>query len=294
MKVWPQMQSILLSLFVLFACCVLPGPASADMRIFELQHRPVAELAEIVRTLLSDEAKVAAYQNTLVVNASSAELQEVARLVATYDRAKQMLRVTIEQGKSSSDAKRDMSASGRVQKGDTRIVLGRSGERLAGRDPFIKINPGNNHLNIRASDNSYRENRQVSQFVSVLEGEPALISVGRAVPFTSQMLSYCRRHPEFIETISYQNVDTGFEVLPEMVNGMVDLEIRPFMAFLDSSNPQQIVFHELSTKVRIPAGTWYELGGHMQTQDSLSREILGAGKGDAENAASMRVRVEPQ
>lgn len=294
MMVWPQMQSILLSLVVLFACSVFPDSVSADMRIFELQHRPVGELAEIVRTLLSEEAKVAAYQNTLVVNASPAELQEVARLVATYDRAKQMLRVTIEQGKSSLDAKSDIGVSGKIQDGDTRIVLGRSGERLTGSDSLIKINSSNNHLNIRASDNSYRESRQVSQFVSVLEGEPALISVGRAVPFTSQMLSYCRRHPEFIETISYQNVDTGFEILPVMYNDMVDLEIRPFMAFLDSRNPQQIVFHELSTKVRIPAGAWYELGGHMQTQDSLSREILGAGKGNAENDSSIRVRVEPQ
>ena len=77
-----------------------------------------------------------------------------------------------------------------------------------------------------------------------------------------------------------------------MSNGMVELEIRPLMAFLDSRNPQQNIFHNLSIKVRIAAGAWYELGGHIQTQNGLSREILGGGKGGAENASLIRLRVE--
>ena len=64
---------------------------------------------------------------TLVVNASAGELQEISRLVASYDRAKQMLRVTIEQGKSLSDYKSQASTSRRVQNGNTGIVFGGEG-----------------------------------------------------------------------------------------------------------------------------------------------------------------------
>ncbi|TNF47445.1 MAG: hypothetical protein EP304_07690 [Deltaproteobacteria bacterium] len=281
-------------LFVLFSWGLFPASVSAEMHIFELQHRPVGELAEIVRNLLGEEARVAAYRNTLVVNASPSALDEVARLVDSYDRSKQMLRVTIEQGKTFSGHERGVSASGRLQKDDSRVVFSPSGNKTLQGGSKIIVDSGQNRLKVRGTDSRYRESRQVSQFVSVLEGEPALVSVGRAVPFTSQMLTYCRQHPDFIATTSYENVDTGFEVRPTLYNGMVEMEVRPFMAFLDRDNPQQIVFHELGTKVNVPVGAWYELGGHVQAQNGLSREILGAGRGTSQNGSSVRVKVETQ
>ena len=280
--------------FVLFTCGLFPASVSAEMRLFELQHRPVGELAEMVRSLLGEEARIAAYRNTLAVNATPSALDEVARLVASYDRSKQMLRVTIEQGKTFSENERAVSASGRLKNDDNRVVFGSPGRNSLEDGSTIIIDSGQNRLKARGTDSRFRESRQVSQFVSVLEGEPALVSVGRAVPFSSQMLTYCRQHPGFVATTSYENVDTGFEVLPTLYNGMVEMEVRPFMAFLDRDNPQQIVFHELATKVNIPVGTWFELGGHVQTQDGLSREILGAGRGSAQNGSSVRVKVETQ
>lgn len=269
-------------------------PASAEMRIFELQHRPVAKLAEMVRSLLGEEAKVAAYRNTLAVNATPAVLDEVARLVASYDRARQMLRITVEQGKTSLVREHGVSVSGRLQEDGTRVVFGPSGQATQGNNSSVFIGPDRNQLNVRGRSDSERDSRQFSQFISVLEGEPALIRVGRAVPFTSQMLSYCRRHPRFVATTTYEHVDTGFEVLPEVYQDMVELDVRPFMAFLDPHNPQQIIFHELGTKVTIPFDAWYDLGGHGQLQDGLSREILGGGKGSTKTASSVRIKVESQ
>ena len=289
-----RLQLFLALFIVLFAWGVFPEQASAEMRLFELQHRPVGELAEMVRSLLGEEARVATDRNTLVVNASPSALDEVARLVDSYDRSKQMLRVTIEQGKTLSGHERGVSTSGRLQNDDSRIVIGPSGKKSPEGGSTIIVDSGQNRLKLRGTDSRYRESRQVSQFVSVLEGEPALVSVGRAVPFTSQMLTYWRQHPGFIATTSYENVDTGFEVLPTLYNGMVEIEVRPFMASLDRDNPQQIVFHELATKINIPVGAWYELGGHMQAQDDLSREILGAGRGSMQNGSSVRLKVETE
>lgn len=289
-----RLTSIMCMLYVLLGFVLSPATASAEMRIFELQHRPVGELAETVRALVSEDAKVASYRNSLVVNASPVELQEIARLVEAYDRAQKMLRVTVEQGKSMKEHNRDLSASGRIKGDDGNIVFKSTGREPSPWDSTIWARDGQSRLKVKTSDSSYRESRSASQFITVMEGEPARISVGRSVPFTSEMLRYCQRHPAFVETISYENVDTGFEVLPEIHNSMVNLSIRPFMAFLDPRNPQQIVFNDLSTVVRIPAGTWYELGGHMQVQDGLSREILGRGVGGSENSSSIRVRVDTQ
>ena len=295
MMMAPQRLQLLVTLIsLLFSCWVIATPASAEMRIFELQHRPVAELAEMVRNLLGEGARVAAYHNSLAVNAPPAALDEVARLVASYDRAGQMLRIIIEQGKTSSGHESELSASGRLQKDRNKLVFGPSKQDLPGHHTSVLIGSGQNRLKVRGENRSQRDSRQVRQFVSVLEGEPALISVGRAVPFTSRLLTYCRQHPGFIETTSYEHVDTGFEVLPQVYHDKVALEVSPFMAFLDPDHPQQIIFHELGTKVTIPFDTWYELGGHGHLEDGLSGEILGGSRDSDQTGSSIRVKVEAQ
>ena len=284
-------KRLVLTILMLLACIVFSGQVRAEMRVFELQHRSAGELAEMVREFVDDDAKVAAHRNTLVINASPAELAEIASLVASYDRAQRMLRVTVKQGSHLDDQNRELNTSGRLRSGSVAVDLNNPGRGDGG---SIFITSGGNRINVQAQDYRRQEDRNVSQFITVIEGYPATITVGKAVPFTSQMRTYCRQHPAFVETIDYQNVDTGFEVLPEVYGETVQLEIRPFMAFLDSQNSNQIIFHELATKVRLPLGTWYDLGGQMSTQDGLSREILGAGRHSSGSGNSIRVRVDPE
>lgn len=272
-------------------CGVFCTQASAAIQVFELQHQPAGELAEMVRGLLGPQARVAAHENTLVVNASAAELAEIAKLVESYDRTRRMLRVTVEQGRADKTSKRDINASGRISHGQVTVGAGDQGRT---EKPFLRVDSGRDQVSVRVQDDSLRANRQVSQFISVMEGAPARISVGRAVPFTSQLRSYCRRHPDFVETTAYQNVDTGFEVLPRLYGDMVQLDIRPFLAFLDERNPHQIVFQEASSQVRIPVGAWYDLGGQIGAQAGLNREILGMGSESVETRNLIRLRVDPQ
>ncbi len=276
---------------IVFLGMVLPAMATADMRIFELQHRSSAELADIIRQLVSEDAKVAAHRNTLVVNASPAELDDVARLVASYDRQLQMLRITVEQGGRMTSSGRDISASGRLQSGSAQIDV----QRHSGpTDSSVMVGTGNGQLLLSGRDERSLEQRHASQFMSVQEGSPASIRVGRAVPFTSQLRYYSRRHPHFVATVDYKDVDTGFVVLPEVQGGMVHLEIRPFMTFLDSKNPNRIVFRDLSSHVSVPLGSWLDLGGHLSSSNGLGREILGVGTEAGADTHRVRIRVDLQ
>ena len=280
-------MAILLSL----TCFVFAPQVYAEMRVFELQHRQAGELAEIVRELVDDGVRVAAHRNTLVVNASPAELAQIVSLVSSYDRAQSMLRVTIDQGSLLDDRRREISTSGRLHGGSVAVDLNGPDHGDSG---SIYITSGRNQINLQAQDSRRLENRKVSQFLTVMEGYPARISVGKSVPFTSLMRTHCRQHQAYVETIDYHNVDTGFEVLPKVFGSVVQLEISPFMAFLDTQNPNQIVFHELTTKVRVPFGTWYDLSGQMSTQDGLSREILGGGRHSSNRSNFIRVRIDAE
>lgn len=277
-------------ILVLFVSLVPTDDAAAEMRIFELQHQSAQELAEIVRPLFGESVKITSHKNTLVVNASPSELADVAKVVASYDRPLKMLRVTVEQASLLKGKRQEVNASGRYK--DDSLTVGFS-NRVTGENSSIQIQDDRGQLRIGAQDKDREERRVVSQFLTIVEGSPARISVGRAVPFTAEMRTYCQRHPLFVETVEYHHVDTGFEVLPELFENLVELEIRPFMAFLDQKRPNRIVFQELATQVRIPLGVWYELGGYMKAQDGLSREIMAAGSRSKEGDGSVRIRVDP-
>ncbi len=278
--------------YALACCCslLLSLPAAAEMQIFELQHRSAVELAEIVRGVVSANAKVAAHRNTLVVRTDPAELAEVARLVADYDRAQSMLRITVDQGARTDSQGQDVGAAVLVR--DDSVKVGIGSPRKPG-DDYVSVNSGDARGGMHGQEGRVIESRQASQSIAVLEGFPASIRVGRAVPFTSELRYYWNRHPHYVAATEYVNVDTGFEVIPQIQGEMVQLEIRPFMTFLDSDDSQQIVFHELSTRVRIPLGAWYDLGGQQSSLSGLAREILRTGSRADNSGNTIRVRVDP-
>ncbi len=108
------------------------------------------------------------------------------------------------------------------------------------------------------------------------------------------MRYYSRQHPHFVATVDYKDVDTGFVVLPEVQGSIVRLEIRPFMTFLDSKNPNRIVFRDLSSHVIVPLGSWFDLGGHLGSGNGLGREIMGAGTESGTDIHRVRIRVDLQ
>jgi|GEM_PF-253643 len=272
-------------------CCslVLSFPVAAEMQIFELQHRSAGELAEIVRNIVSENARIATHQNTLVVRTDPAELAEVARLVADYDRAQSMLRITVDQGAQTNRQGQDAGAALLARNDSVKIDIG--SPRRQG-DNSVFVSTGDASGGIHSQGIEIIENRKISQSVSVLEGYPASISIGRTIPFTSELRYYWNRHPDYVAATEYVNVDTGFEVIPQILGEMVELEIQPFLAFLDTDNPNQIIFHELSTKVRIPLGAWYDLGGQKSSLSGLGREILRTGSRSDNSGNTIRVRVD--
>lgn len=202
-----------------------------------------------------------------------------------------MLRITVEQGVDRLSSGSDLSASGVVRKGPVSIGVN---SRPVPDETSIFITNRDAQVVLSGQADNRKEVRQASQFVTVLDGSSASLSVGRAVPFTSQLRYYSHKHPHFVESVSYQRVDTGFHVTPQLLGDVVEVEIAPFMSFLDQDKPQQIVFHELSTRSRIPVGAWYDLSQQMATHDNLSREVLASGTGANAESRSIRIRIDRQ
>jgi len=273
--------------------CFLAAGAWAETRIFELSYRRAAEVAEIVRSVLGEDAKVTAVDRSLIVNAAPHELSAAAELIKRFDRPPRMLRVIVSQERTQADTGSRLGASGRVSSGAATVVIGRPDAPPRGGAAVI-LGDGGDRLRIAADAGSRRESYSAEQFVVTLEGSPARVSVGKRIPFAEQWLVLARRHARVVESVHYESVDTGFEVQPELYGEMVQLAIRPYMAFQDQVRPYEIQFQELTTRVNVPLGQWFDLGGTMANQDEVSREILGTAKRSGESSGQVRVRVELQ
>lgn len=271
--------------------CLATG-AVAETRIFELNHRHASEVAEAVRTVLGEGARVTAVDRSLVVNAGPRQLAAVAELIGQLDRPPKMLRIYVAQGLAQAGQGAGVDAAGRVSVGSSTVVIGRPDSPQRGGTSIFT--GGENRLRIGAESFSHRESRNVEQFVVTLEGNPARISVGQRLPFTEHWLLLARRHAQLVESVRYESVDTGFEVQPELAGELVQLSIRPYLAFQDPRRPREIRFQELVTRVNVPLGQWFDLAGTMAGRDEVSREILGAGGQGVVETGSVRVRVELQ
>ncbi|NJC88631.1 MAG: hypothetical protein FIB02_08885 [Desulfuromonas sp.] len=286
-----------IQLVLIIICVALASAGFAETRIFDLNHRRAADVAEAVRTVLGDEAKVTAVDRSLVVNASAAELTGVAELISRLDRPARMLRVYVAQDQQDRSQVNSFGGSIEASSGNSTVIIGgRPTAHPPTHGGATVVLGGDHGMMVGSAQTGSRvESRRSEQFLVTLEGSPARISVGRRIPFTEQWLVLTRRHTQIVDSTRYETVDTGFEVVPEFVAGnQVELAIHPFMAFIDPRHDREIRFLELTTRVRIPMGEWFDLGGTMSGKDEVSREILATGsKGQGEDG-HVRIRVELQ
>ncbi len=129
-----------------------------------------------------------------------------------------------------------------------------------------------------------------SEFLTVVDGERAFIRVGQSVPYTQRWVYLTNRYINIQQTVEFQDITTGFAVRPRYIGDQVELEITPRIARLNQSG--FIDFEELSTVVIVTPGEWFDLGGNMQNQDAVSREILSISLGDNRQNSSLKIKVD--
>jgi type II secretory pathway component GspD/PulD (secretin) len=123
-----------------------------------------------------------------------------------------------------------------------------------------------------------------------MDGASAFIRIGQSVPFTQQWAVFSQRYAHVAQTTEFQEITTGFAVTPRYVGDEVEVEVTPRIARLNSGG--RIDFEELSTRVRVKPGQWFDLGGTMQGRDEVSRAIMGSGFNTSSRSTGLMIRVD--
>lgn len=261
--------------FFLLSVCVLlpgsPGAAFADVKVIELSHRPANELAAAIEPLLGRDSSVSAYSGKLILKGSAKELADIEKLVRQLDLRRSTLRLDLRQSATKLSSGQQAALGGRVQTGpESAAVLSGRFERTLG----------------TGSQNS-------DQFLLVLDGEEGYITVGREVPYTSELAVLAGQYLAVAQRTEFRQVSTGFRVRPQLLAEAVQLEVTPHMASLDQqAEGGELTFSTLTSKVVIPLGQWFNLGGHLESRDQVSAAILSRSLGAGQFQKQIYIKVD--
>ena len=255
------------------------GFSLAEVAIIKVNYRSASDILPLVQTVLSPGGKATFDRgtNAIIVNDTSESVAKIRELVANMDKPSEQVRVRLRFQETGLSKDRDFSASGRVSGDRWSVATGRS--RREG-------------VHVRARDTRVNRQGTTESFISVMSGSFSYIWVGRDIPFSEQWVYLSRRYARVVENVSFQRVETGFEVRPVITGNSVHLEIVPRISSLEEGERGVVRLTEASTTVTVPKGQWVSIGGSSEQSNEVIRGILSSGSSSTNSTLSLSLKVE--
>jgi type II secretory pathway component GspD/PulD (secretin) len=250
--------------------------AETEFKIITLQHRFANDLLPVITPMVGADGTATGMNNQLILRASPERMREIEEAVSQLDVARVNRKITVKTSNDIQNQHERIEASGTARVGNVTIS----------NDRHAKPNTGS--VDIQNSTRNISQN--TNQFINVVDGERAFIRVGQIVPFTQEWVTLSQRYIQIERTTNWREISTGFAVRPRSIGNQVELEITPRIA---KPNSQGFVdFESLTTIVHATPGSWVDIGGTMQTNDEISRKILGIQNSASQQNSSLMIKVE--
>lgn len=283
------MKKIILLCALLFFS--LPAAAS-ELEIIVLKHRSAAEVLPIIQPLLDQDAVASGMNYQLFLRTSPHNLEQIKKLLDSIDTAPRRLKITVIQDVDSETIARAHELSGSVGLGrHARIGVPGSGD-----DTGLNVEAGRgpDRLTARLSSSRSFEDEHKTQYLQVLEGNRALVRSGESVPVPQRQVI---RHPwgaQVIDSTQYQEVSSGFYVLPRLNGDQVTLEISTQNDLVGEKEGYypDIRSQRTSSIVSGRLGEWLEVGVLGRQQSSAESSIAGHSASQAQEQRKVLIKVE--
>jgi type II secretory pathway component GspD/PulD (secretin) len=130
------------------------------------------------------------------------------------------------------------------------------------------------NVQARVFSSAAQNTDRVSQQVQVVDGGRAFIRVGQSVPVRTRQFVDTPGGRRVIDTTGFQDVDTGFYVVPRLSGDSVTLEIFTAADSVRSPVTGAADIHRVQTVVSGRLGEWIEVAGIDQQSVQRDSEIL--------------------
>ncbi len=257
----------------LLALWLLAGSALAgEIRVIELHHSSVDELLPVLRPLAGEDATVTGMNGQLVVRADAGLLDELERIVRVLDRPPRRLLVRVRHQSSDTGSDRGAALGGNV---------------------WLDNGDGRGGVTARSFSTDSHGRRDQSFQVQALEGRPAWVETGALVPYVNRQLFPGAQGAIISDTVQFQDVASGFFVVPRINGEQVTVAIYPKAARLDPRQPGAIAYSSAETVVSGPLGQWLELAGTRSSGGERQDGIGASTRRDFSRFEQFQVQVTP-
>jgi type II secretory pathway component GspD/PulD (secretin) len=258
---------------------IIVGFSLAEVAAIKVNYRNASDILPLVETLLSPRGKatVDTRTNSIIVNDTSESVAKIQTLVANMDKPTEQVRIRFRFQEAGLSKDRDVSVSGKVSGDRWSVATGRS--RREG-------------VHVRARETRVSRQGTTESFISVMSGSFAYIWVGRDIPFSEQWVYLSRRYARVVENVSFQRVETGFEVRPVITGNSVHIEIVPRISSLEEGERGVVRLTEASTTMTVVKGQWVTIGGTSEQSNEVIRDILSTGSSSTNSMLSLSLKVE--
>ena len=265
--------------------------AADEIHVIALKHRTAQELIPVIRPLLGPTDAVSAMDYRLLVRASPKRLAEVERVVQQLDIARRNLTLSVRQGSQAENRGISQGLSGEVDVGrDARVTLPRS--TSDDRGAVIEHQSGDARLRYQTRTERGSASDERTQTLRVQDGKPAYIRLGQSVPHVKRIIALSGRQLTVAQGVEYQNVVTGFEVLPRIQGERVQLDITPRLSSLADPASGLANFQELRTTVTVRLGKWIDLGAIEGAGENIRRAIVESATAGSAEQRTVWIKVE--
>ena len=280
-----------LFLAVAFLALALPALAQQQVEIIELRHRVVEDVLPVLEPLLEPGGAMSGMNGHLVVRTSSANLEELRKVLAVIDRPPRQLLVRVSQSRDAVVRQREVDVSGRVRIGEG-VDIVRPGTPMRGESGAL-IHGGGSSVGVYGRDARRTTQSGADQFVRVMDGSEALIRIGRSLAVPFRRIAVRPGEVRVSEGMVFVDVGQGFYALPRLAGERVSIEIRPFSDSL-AGHGLDVETQELSTTVTGRLGEWIELGGSSQQVREDAGQLTGAGSRQTSDTRSVWLLVDEE
>jgi type II secretory pathway component GspD/PulD (secretin) len=269
---------IVAGVMMLALACLAGASLAGEVAVIKVNYRSASEILPQVQDLLTPEGKasVDTRTNSLIVVDTKESLTKIQAFVASMDTPAEQVKVRFRFQEQGVSTNRNVGASGTVSGEHGSVSIGR--DRREG-------------VHVRAQDRVVNRRGNTESFISVMSGSSAYLWVGKDVPYTEQWVYYTHHYAHVVETVNFQRIETGFEVLPIVAGNTVQIQIIPRISSLERGG-QVVRFTEAATTLSVPKGQWVTIGGTSEQSNEVFRDILSYGSSSTNSTLSLSLMVE--
>ena len=271
---------------------------ATTLEVITLRNRTAEQIIPVLKPLLDKNGTMTGMQNQLIVRTTAANLADLKKVLATLDAQPRQLMITVRQDALLDRERTQADIGGRISTGTVSAGVSGSGNTGGG---TVTVQRGNDIVRGRIDSTRALDSDRNTQTVRVLEGSSAFIRTGVSVPVPNQVPVGTVINGRLVGTygggtVEYQNVTSGFYVVPRLAGDQVTLEIRPQNDTL--ARPEQNLprgsynVQQASTTVSGRLGEWIEVGGFQQGGSSQQSTILGSTRELSQDNRQILLKVD--